>query len=90
MDRYDECFADDESDDVTRNIRCFIHENSRNQKQAASNNSPSNDRGKNNFRFSVENEYVFDREWALKRRCSLSSLMYSRLQVRFGDRLKAV
>lgn len=88
MDRYDECFADDESDDVTRNIRCSFQEN-RNQKQAASNNSPRSDREKNNFRFSVENEFVFDREWALKRRCSLSSLMYSRLQFRFGDRMKA-
>lgn len=83
MDRYDDCFADDESDTVIKSVRYFILENS-DPKQPA---PPTNDR-RTYFRRAEENECVFDIEWAFRRRCSLSSLIYSRLQVRLGDKMK--
>ena len=36
----------------------------------------------------ADNECVFDTEWALKRRYSLSSLLYSRLLLRLKDQMK--
>lgn len=80
MDGYDECFADDESDEITGNAQSFNHEIS---------NYYKNDRGINTV-FTEENECVFDMDWALKRRYSLSSLIYSRCLVRLEDRIKTV
>jgi len=77
MDGYDECFADDESDSIGSSLRSFNHEIS------------ENDRGI--FTESTEeNECVFDTEWALKRRCSLFSLIYSRFLVRLEDKTKTI
>ena len=80
MDGYDECFADDESDEITGNAQSFNHETSNHYK---------NDRGIYTV-CAEENECVFDMDWALKRRYSLSSLIYSRCLVRLEDRIKTV
>ena len=86
MDGYDECFADDESDStlITCNAGSFNHEISESERLAI-----ENDRGIYTD-LVKENEYVFDTEWALKRRYSLSSLIYSRFLVRLEDRMKTV
>lgn len=86
MDGYDECFADDESDStlITCNAGSSNHEISESERLAI-----ENDRGIYTD-LVKENEYVFDTEWALKRRYSLSSLIYSRFLVRLGDRMKTV
>lgn len=86
MDEYEECFADDESDNIVtaRNVRYFNHENSDGEQLSGESDrdfysDPTKD-----------NECVFDTEWALKRRCSLSSLIYSRFLVRWEDNMKSV
>lgn len=87
MDGYDECFADDESDNIAcsgtsnvSNAHSFNHEIS-NQRHSRENRAIYTDS-------TEENECVFDVEWALKRRYSLSSLIYSRFLVRLEDRMK--
>lgn len=85
MYEYDECFADDESDVVARHPRSFNHRVI-DEKQLPS----EDDHRTRTLRISEENECVFDTEWALKRRYSLSSLIYSRFLVRMGGRMKIV
>lgn len=88
MDGYEECFADDESDNnivTTRNVRYSNHENSDGEQL-----SRDSDRDFYSDPIKQENECVFDTEWALKRRCSLSSLIYSRFLVRWEDKMKSV
>lgn len=78
-DSYEECFADDESDCRTRAFsRDEIHNEQRLGQIQQANISDS----------TAENECVFDTDWALKRRYSLSSLLYSRFLTRLEDRMK--
>lgn len=71
---YEECFADDESDISESSLsRDDVHNGQINQDIAES---------------TADNECVFDTEWALKRRYSLSSLLYSRLLLRLKDQMK--
>ena len=71
---YEECFADDESDISESSLsRDDIHNGQINQDIVES---------------TADNECVFDTEWALKRRYSLSSLLYSRLLLRLKDKMK--
>lgn len=75
---YEECFADDESDFSERSLsRDDIH-NEQRLRQIHQDIVES----------MAENECVFDTEWALKRRYSLSSLIYSRLLLRLEDKMK--
>lgn len=86
MDGYEECFADDESDNnivTTRNVRYSNHENSDGEQL-------SGDSARDFYSDPIkENECVFDTEWAMKRKCSLSSLIYSRFLVRWEDKMKS-
>ena len=71
---YEECFADDESNFSERSMsRDDIHNGQIDQDIVES---------------TTDNECVFDTEWALKRRYSLSSLLYSRLLLRLKDKMK--
>lgn len=74
---YEECFADDESDFSERSLSRDIYNEQRlgriHQDIVES---------------MAENECVFDTEWALKRKYSLSSLLYSRLLLRLKDKMK--
>jgi len=71
---YEECFADDESDISESSLsRDDIHNGQIHQDIVET---------------TAENECVFDTEWALKRRYSLSSLLYSRLLLRLEGKMK--
>lgn len=71
---YEECFADDESDFSERSLsRNDIHNGQIHLDIVES---------------TADNECVFDTEWALKRKYSLSSLLYSRLLLRLEDKMK--
>lgn len=75
---YEECFADDESDFSERSLsRDDIHNEQR-----------LGQIHQDIVESMAENECVFDTEWALKRRYSLSSLIYSRLLLRLEDKMK--
>lgn len=72
---YEECFADDESDISESSLsRDDIHNNGQIHQDI--------------IETTAENECVFDMEWALKRRYSLSSLLYSRLLLRLEGKMK--
>jgi len=71
---YEECFADDESDISESSLnRDDIHNGQTHQ---------------DIIETTTENECVFDMEWALKRKYSLSSLLYSRLLLRLKGKMK--
>lgn len=71
---YEECFAYDESDISESSLsRDDIHNGQIHQDIVET---------------TAENECVFDTEWALKRRYSLSSLLYSRLLLRLEGKMK--
>lgn len=71
---YEECFADDESDISESSLsRDDIHNGQIHQDIVES---------------LADNECVFDTEWALKRKYSLSSLLYSRLLLRLKSKMK--
>lgn len=71
---YEECFADDESDISESSLsRDDIHNGQIDQDIVES---------------LADNECVFDTEWALKRKYSLSSLLYSRLLLRLKSKMK--
>ena len=81
MDEYEECFADDESD----NTSDFT----------GSSSQEENSFEHREFQHAVylkesleENECVLDRDLASKLRYSLSSLLYSRFLARLGDKVK--
>ena len=77
---YEECFADDESDCGMRSVSRFNDHHQRLLGYRYTTLSHSTE----------ENECVFDSEWALKRRCSLSSLIYSKFLMRLDDKTKAI
>ena len=77
---YEECFADDESDCGVRLVSRGRKHNQRLLGRSYPITSHSTE----------ENECVFDSEWALKRRCSLSSLIYSKFLTRLDDRTKNI
>lgn len=74
----EECFADDESDCGVRSVGRDDIQTKRQLDQMYPGFSHSTE----------ENECVFDSEWALKRRYSLSSLIYSKFLLRLEDRMK--
>lgn len=76
---YEECFADDESDSSVRSLGRDDIQNGQRFGQIHQDIVES----------SAENECVFDMEWALKRRYSLSSLLYSRSLLRLEDKMKS-
>lgn len=76
---YEECFADDESDS---SVRSLSREDIQNQQRLGQIHQDV-------VESTAENECVFDTEWALKRRYSLSSLLYSRFLLRLEDKMKS-
>lgn len=77
---YEECFADDESDSNNSTVSPSNHDDIRYEHRLGHNDL---------VEATEENEYVFDTEWALKRRYSLSSLLYSRFLLRLEGKMKS-
>lgn len=75
---YEECFADDESYSTNSPV------------SSSSRDDIEHRIGRNDIlEATEENECVFDTEWALQRRYSLSSLLYSRFLLRLEYKMKS-